>query len=184
MKFKNKYFFITTIFCLLVFSAYSAFKVQHESSKDATNDMWNFELYNKNPQPILFFLKTSEEKLALEKLGSGGKIRLAIDKNFIRNLTLSVWVKSDGAYGLRDALDTPKGDLAENESELIKENPPTTKVRIDNKDAKTVFLTFDQNNQIRPQTGKLKGILGVTDSGLSLRNNIRTTDIKLIKEPK
>jgi len=39
---------------------------------------------------------------------------------------------------------------------------------------KTIFLTYDENNILRPQTGPWKGTLGMTESGLSLENNIET----------
>lgn len=42
---------------------------------------------------------------------------------------------------------------------------------------KTLYLTFDDKG-IRPQTGPWLGTLGVTKSGLSLRNNISMSEIK------
>jgi len=79
-----------------------------------------------------------------------------------------------------DALGKDKNN---NTDDLI---APTIKVKISNPTNKTMYLTFDQNGILRPAGGTVKGFLGVgkTDSGLSLRNNIKQSDIisDIIKE--
>ena len=42
---------------------------------------------------------------------------------------------------------------------------------------KTQYVTFDQYKDLRPQTGPLGGMLGKTDTGLSLINNVKKDDI-------
>lgn len=43
---------------------------------------------------------------------------------------------------------------------------------------KTIYLTWDNADFPRPQTGKYGGITGETNSGLSLSNNVEPHDIK------
>ncbi len=43
---------------------------------------------------------------------------------------------------------------------------------------KTLYLTWDEANYARPQTGPLFGKLGKTDSNLSLKINVKKEDIK------
>lgn len=44
---------------------------------------------------------------------------------------------------------------------------------------KTIYINWDDSEKPRPQTGLAKGILGKTDSGLSLKNNLTDKDITL-----
>ena len=43
---------------------------------------------------------------------------------------------------------------------------------------KTLYLTWDESNYARPQTGPLGGMLGKTDTGLSLKNNVEKGEIE------
>lgn len=43
---------------------------------------------------------------------------------------------------------------------------------------KTLYLTWDASDFPRPQTGKMGGLAGVTESGLGLNLNVGPTDIK------
>lgn len=188
MKSKNIYKLIMyAILIICINSTYASIKNREVSQNVFEKKIpWTFELYNKNPKPILLLLNASEkERVALEKIGSGGKIRLLVNSNLIRSLTLSIWTESDLPWegGLKKALEVRKEEREEEESQLIKNNPPTIKIKIRNPERKTVFLTFDRDNKVRPQTGRLKGILGVTESGLSLKNNIKQTNIQpVLKE--
>ncbi len=45
-------------------------------------------------------------------------------------------------------------------------------------EGKTIYLTRTPKGDFKPETGPLKGLLGTTDSKLSLKNNVQEKDIK------
>lgn len=45
---------------------------------------------------------------------------------------------------------------------------------------KTMYLTWDEKKELRPQTGPASGKLNVTDTGLSLAKNVKPEDIQKI----
>jgi len=84
------------IFYFLTFQSQGAFKVDYENSRDATNNIWMFELFNKKQKPIVFQLhglyKNKTYPLLLKSIGSGGKTRAIIYGPVLKEYSLSIWI--------------------------------------------------------------------------------------------
>jgi hypothetical protein len=115
----------------------------------------NFELYNKAKYEIRLYIKLGDEKAKYYDIPSeqAGQIMVPNDK------PISLTVKD------KDAV--VNGKLA-----------PEFSVKI-NPTGKTKYITFNPGKtpKLYPQTGPWLGLLGKTESGLSLKNNIQQSDL-------
>lgn len=109
-----------------------------------------FEIYNKAPYPIWYRLasKGALGSGLLHSLNPKETERIPLDTSY--EAALSIY-KTE-----------PQGQLPD------KLHTFTT--------GKTIYVTW--NESLRPQTGQGLGILGLTKSGLSLKNNVKQYDIK------
>lgn len=120
----------------------------------------NFELFNKSNQPIWVALVNNETVLATaEKIEPGKTFQKTIDQT--KATYFGFW-----------------------RQEPIKPNVPTKwTLSAPNPDRAYSFSTFKKvlvtwdGQRLRPQTGPLKGLLGRTQSGLSLQNNVNPAEI-------
>jgi|GEM_PF-2865736 len=129
-----------------------------EMTAKATNAApWNFEIYNKSGSEIS--VSASYEgimgQIFSQPLGPSRKLRTVLTNTAT---PLIVKVSDPSRYQF------PQQQF------LIVPCPQK------NVCGKTIFLTYDVNG-LRPQTGVWEGTLGITDSGLSLKNNINQPHI-------
>ncbi len=123
-----------------------------------------FEIYNKSSKPIWYVLKngsktvmytvpTSDLPIQLHDVSAGHKSIQKLDltkETVLEIFTMhpNYWNEGDKRW---DYTFTPK---------------------------KTIYVTWDDKEKLRPQTGPLKGLLGKTAiTGFSLKNNVAQKDI-------
>ncbi len=156
----------------------AGFNVFKETQVYGKNSPIGLEIINKNKAPFWFALQNGPDvysrlgKTAFKLEGESFLERSEIQYNLdIDEPTfLAVWnndpgkveLKKTGAFGLMGAKAFfPQPD------ELYTFTP-----------GRTVYLTRTAKGDFKPETGPLKGLLGKTDSGLSLKNNVQEKDIK------
>jgi len=139
--------------CLLAILTTCAIDAIVEMTDKATKDaQWNFEIYNKSPDAITvsanFDGRIGQIFGMPMRVESWGKIRTQLT-NIVMPLRVSITrpgIPTQSFY----LVPCPQRDDCN----------------------KTMFLIFDQNG-LRPQvSGLFRGSLGLTNSGLSLENNI------------
>lgn len=130
-----------------------------------------FELINKSKRPIWVALTNGENTTRAQKVEAAGTLSregirfLKID--IAKPTFMGVWYSDPGQirfgkkFGIFGA----------------KEFNPTPNMLYTFTQDKTMYLSWDKANYARPQTGPLKGILDKTDSGLSLKQNVKKEDI-------
>lgn len=133
----------------LLFSILSSLSFSAQAAED------NFELYNKAKYEIRLFIKIGDEKAKYYDIPSGQAGQMMVPNDKPIYLTI------------RDKEAVVKGQLA---SEFYVKIKPT---------AKTKYITFnpDKSPKLYPQTGPWLGLLGKTESGLSLKNNFQESDL-------
>ncbi len=131
-----------------------------------------FELINKSKRPIWVALTNGDNTTrAMEvqpatKMERQGLRFLRIDIN--QPTFMAVWYSNPGRVSFE------KKTLGLFGEKTFK--PAPNKVYSFTK-GKTMYLTWDQANYARPQSGPLGGKLGKTDSNLSLKDNVSKSDI-------
>lgn len=138
-------------FAILATSAVHA--IIEMTNKATTAAPWNFEIYNKSASTISVSInyegRMGQILGAPMRIEPSGKLRTAL---------------RDTAAPLVVNISTISRKIAKQQFWIV---PCPQKNACEN----TMFLTYDENG-LRPQTGILLGIPGITDSGLSLKNNI------------
>ena len=114
-----------------------------------------FEIYNKSYGPIWF-------QVSMNPGSTGGISQVMPGKAERKNLDLTMPTGLEIWKSFPTPTDghRPKGD------------------KFVFPDKKTVYVTWDEKDVLRPQTGPLMGLLGKTKSGLSLKNNVEPRDIQ------
>jgi hypothetical protein len=133
-----------------------------------------FELVNKSSRPIWIGLKTGLDITQVpEKINPGKSVQYKNDISY--DTRLFVWFKDPGVSEKKK-----EKNWFENALERVTAGAAAT-FTYDRSysfpKAKTIYLTWDKDDFARPETGVLKGILKKTDTGLSLQNNVTTSDI-------
>lgn len=150
---------IGAIFCIGTLSLEAAktdalFKVFKKAKKYPKDTHIGFELVNKSGFPLWFSLKNGE-KLAMNPEQSHlfrleNKASHALVTDIYDVTTLAIWYR----------------------------HPPVPPLIFKFTPEKTIYVTFRSNNTLTPETGTFKGLLGKTDSNLSLENNVKQSDIQ------
>jgi len=138
-----------------------------------TRQNWNFELYNKSEDTIwfsLYFPKWVLNKwfITYRELEPGNKIRLVIKLE--DNPVIQIWKKDYPTNFRRERKPTVERQL----EPCIGHHAKIIGIQC----SRTAFLTFDQNNALRPQTGPAKGFSTITESGLDRMRNISRSGIR------
>jgi hypothetical protein len=112
----------------------------------------NFELYNKDKAPIGVMIGSQQQIVQANK-------QLALTINSSQSLYIEVY---------------PNTSIKEN---MMMVTPYKFKI---NAQGKTVYLSWNptKSSPLYPQTGPLMGLMGKTESGLSLSNNISSSNIQ------
>lgn len=150
------------------------FKIPKTYGKDTKIGL---EVYNKNPNDLWVEVNNGGDFSDTKKIrGNTGQVSRDVIGQFEIDITkdtfLAVWLKDPGPvqkmpgytmFGNLPAWLKPKPDF-------IYSFPKN----------KTIYITWDKDNFPRPETGVLKGILGKTDSGLTLSKskNVTKDDIQ------
>lgn len=167
---------------------------------------WNFELYNKSNQNIIIslnsegvfpkikFWQEQDQTLPPIEIKSGTKLRIAT-LDLGQKITIKLWQEND-TKNSKAAFEFTRlmkiyPDKEQEYAKKIRATPSdfTFGINLTGRTALSiakglnirvdfgnVFLTWD-GNALRPQKGPLKGWTGKTDSGLSLKNNIKSYEI-------
>jgi len=143
-----------------------------------------FEMINKSKQPIWFVIVNGDELSNLYSLdgltNKRHEIRLS-NIDISQPTKLAVWFSNPGPSNKID-YSRPFGlPFGQQKPKVFTPTPNRVYSFIPNR---TIYLTWDEKNIARPQSGPLKipgmskGILGKTDSNLSLEINVTPNDIK------
>jgi len=159
----NRYYFYTIT---LFFMSQVIHTIEPETTDKASkNARWNIEIYNKQNNPgwikVDYYDKIMGGILIKPtKIPSYGKIRTTGDTS--RQMRLRVW------YAKPNILtETLRGNI-----DKILQGCKTRKP-CDG----TVFVALTEDGEVKPQTGKLFGFAGLTDSGLNNKNNLSPLNI-------
>lgn len=161
-KFKKGIIMIKKIImCIVVFYSSIQCFIPWETGPKATNGQpWNFELSNKSDGKItvsLQIFRGAEQKTI--NLARGDKLRAVIPTDHLLHLGISSQIlikEQHGGYPV--------------ERQFTIKHPFTISLCPGGRPCqKTAFLTFD-NNGLRLQRGLLRGLLGQTESGLTMNN--------------
>lgn len=119
-------------------------------------ERFNFEIMNKASNPIFVTIQNDGKTLVENRQVAGSR-------------------GSAGTYGyLRlSGINTTKPTIL-----IVRYLDDARIYTVDTDQGETIFLTWDKNNFPRPQTGPLFGLLGQTESGLSLGDNIGKNQIR------
>jgi hypothetical protein len=132
------------------------------TDKASTGQEWNFEIFNKSGTPILVTLEDQQVPLLVQHIDKSmvlknGKLR-ASGFNTNHQFIIKIWTINQHNTGLPITQELfPQG--------------------------KTMYVTFNKNKELLPQTGVLGGfslgfIGGRTHSGLDNTNNISSRNIR------
>jgi hypothetical protein len=111
------------------------------------------EVYNKSNVPLKVMVDNGGQRQKLD-IEPGKQGQAFIDKSQTTRLT--IWAVDD------------KMDL--NEPDMVYDLPKN----------KNIYLTFGPWWHLREQTGKMKGLIKETASGLTKGNNVKTSDLKKV----
>jgi|GEM_PF-5454826 len=132
---------------------------------------WNFEISNKAIVPIVVTLKNYNGIIFKETwVSEGGKLRAALDNQTI--------ISSDLKLIIRHGHNIMAKEFT---ASLM---TPCVKKSAKGNCLNTVFLTFEcpttffSSARLRPQRGLLRGLAGISESGVSLKHNIRSNQMK------
>lgn len=141
------------IVCLAILVTCAIQAVIEMTDKATSAAPWNFEIYNKSGRGINVSAnyegRMGQIFGAPMRIGSSGKLRTVLTDTTVRLIVNISDISRKFAHQQFWIVPCPAKNVC----------------------AKTIFLTYDDNG-LRPQTGVWLGTLGVTDSGLSLENNI------------
>ncbi len=127
-----------------------------------------FELINKSASPLWIAITNGGDITGkVARVGGGRMTRFEIDTK--KETEMIVWLKNPGNIALERKWLVGGRVIFD---------PKPDKIYTFTK-GKTIYLTWDMAKFPRPQTGPLRGILGKTDSGLSLANNVTKDGISL-----
>lgn len=167
-------------FFALVFSFFALTAQNHPDQETGkyvknTRQNWNFELYNKSSDTIWFSIYFpgwvfNQKFISYQKISAGEKMRLVIKLE--DNPILRIWRKENPLYfgGMRERAATLERQL----EPCIGHHAKFIGIQC----SRTAFLTFDENNVLRPQTGPLEGFSTTTESGLNRLRNINISGIR------
>ena len=136
---------------------------------------WNFELYNKSDDTIWFSLYfpgwiRNNKIITYQEIKTGGKIRLVVKLE--ENPVIQIWRREYPTYlfGQQERAPIVERQL----KPCIGQHAEIIGIQC----RKTAFLTFDEANVLRPQTGPLKGVSTTTESGLDRTRNVSQAGIR------
>jgi hypothetical protein len=131
-----------------------------------------FELVNKSKRPIWIVLRAGGDTSRVAKVEPRSTMTTHFVRYSLKNLNqeaqLAVWYSDPGQVTYEKRF----GIVGKEQFK------PTPNTIYSFSPGKTLYLTWDEANYLRPQTGPLKGILKKTDSNLSLQANVKKEDIK------
>jgi uncharacterized protein YgiM (DUF1202 family) len=161
------------LFCSLVTVIGAAIKEQSASSNIpdyAKPGDYGLEVFNKTERPVWYAIKNGNEfsKLFENKAIAGTKSAKQYTVDLGQDTKLALWFTR------------PKDEIQPRGSSDLAFSPDPDKVYRFAK-GKTMYVTVDPSKTIRPETGPLKGLTKKTDTGLSLKNNVTSSDITTIK---
>ena len=118
----------------------------------------SFEIRNKSKDELYF------------SVSSDGKV--VSEDGTVLSDTTNIWLKVGSKKTAQIPVDISKKTL------VTIYNPATGDNELHSLPiAKTLYLTWD-GKVLRPQTGPAKGLLGKTETGLSIKNNVSKKDVK------
>ena len=134
-----------------------------------------FELYNKSNDTIWVVLRTKGSIIKQNGLGyfiskPGEQTQLNLDRSQPLDLEICFQAPADEAAAFKRAMESKQ-------ALVLDVNCPDISYKLPAK--KNLYLTFDSEWRVRPQTGPLKGFLGKTKSGLKLSNNVSSSEVTL-----
>lgn len=134
-----------------------------------------FEIYNKASNPIWYTL-TNAGKSESYKASPRGTRKLPLDIS--KQTTLEIWTTDPGAARTAAPSTGVLGRLGRAVQGVVEKayGPNPDQVYTFSM-GKTIYVTWDDKQILRPQTGPLMGLLGKTESGLRLSNNVKQADI-------
>ncbi len=119
----------------------------------------SFEIRNKSKDELYF--SVSSDSKAISK-----------DGNVLTDTT-NMWLKVGSKKTAQIPVDISKKTL------VTIYNPATENNELYSlPQSKTLYLTWDGTKPLRPQTGPLRGRLGMTETGLSIKNNVSKKEVK------
>ncbi len=146
------------------------------------NSGWGLEIVNKSTNPIWFIVKNGDEIFqdfkgtqVFSLPGATGSIltrktsNIKLQIDITEPTELAIWYTNPGKSPV-------KGKFLGFIGSSSFEPEPNKLYKFTPK--KTIYLTWDDKKEIRPETGPLKGLVGKTDTNLSLRNNVKREDIQ------
>lgn len=169
-----KKLFILSLF-ILSLRAQENFDIEIGKYVKNTKQPWNFELYNKSDDTIWFSLYfpgwvRKNTIIAYQEIKSGGKVRLIAKLE--ENPVIQIWRKEYPTHfaGQKERKPTVERQL----KPCVGQHAEFIGIQC----RKTAFLTFDNTNVLRPQTGPLHGFSTKTESELNRMNNITQIGIR------
>ncbi|HLJ31833.1 MAG TPA: hypothetical protein VKU36_05315 [Candidatus Babeliales bacterium] len=136
-------------------------------SMHAANDP-NFEIYNKSKEDIKVVIATAGER-TMDPVKR--EIRITSNKKEQTVAKESTW---------RETLPSTLAGVGV----MVVDSDGKHEFNVQREDAtETIYLSWnpEKSTALYPQTGPLMGLLGKTKSGLSLKNNISSNQIKQVK---
>jgi len=166
--------------CLSFWSSSRRYRNGKIRTKQRTR--YNFELYNKSSDIIWFSIYfpgwvRNNKIIAYQKIDSGDKFRSIIKLE--ENPVIQIWRKEEPTYlgRTRERAPTIERQL----KPCIGQHAEIIGIFCN----RTAFLTFDENNVLRPQTGPYEGLSPLTESGLYRGRNIKQIGIRPVaKSPR
>ncbi len=131
---------------------------------------FGLEVFNKAKKPIWYAIKNGNEfsKLFENRAIGGTESAKQYTVDLSKDTKLALW------FSRPSAEIQPMGS-----SDLAFSPTPDKVYRFAT--GKTIYVTVDPSQAIRPETGPLKGLMKKTDSGLSTKNNVKSGDITTIR---
>lgn len=165
---------IQLVLCSLAFFAQAEISERLATFKEGDDYTkpggWGLEVFNKTKKPIWYAIKNGNEfsKLFNNRAIGGTESAKQYAVDLGKDTKLALWFSE------------PKGDVKPMGSSDVAFSPTPDKVyRFAT--GKTIYVTVDPKQVVRPQTGPLKGLTKKTNSGLSTKNNVKSEDITTIR---
>ncbi|MBA3751207.1 hypothetical protein H0X06_00180 [Candidatus Dependentiae bacterium] len=134
---------------------------------------FGIEIYNKSGKQIWYAIQNGNESSSLftSRPISGTSVAKYYTADLGKDTILALWFTEPQDF-------KPKGFLSFNKEWGF--NPDPDKVFSFTK-GKTIYVTVDSSQNVRPETGPLMGLMKKTQSNFSLKNNVESEDIKSVK---
>ncbi len=131
------------------------------------------EIYNKTGKQIWYAIQNGNEysPLFTSRPISGTAVAKYYTADLGKDTTLALWFTEPKDF-------KPKGFLSFNKEWAF--NPDPDKVFTFTK-GKTIYVTVDSSQNVRPETGPLMGFMKKTQTNFSLKNNVKAEDITSVK---